>query len=201
MFRETTLNVLQQQYGYTNISDLMTRKAAVWDKYMGDIAARFVSEILNYNTCVSSALDYYWGKILKISRTFTDENGNEFSLTDDQFREVIKLRAFGTTWDGTAETMNKFLAGLFGERGGAFIVDRQDMTVQVYTFRFYLEDWERYLFTTQDILPRCAAIETNIYEISKDDLIGFEGTDYQSLPLYEDGEPNQNTVFWGGQTL
>lgn len=201
MFLEATLNVLQQQYGYTNISDLLTRKANVWDKYMGNIATRFVSEILDYNTCVPSALDYYWGKILKISRTFEDENGNEFSLTDDQFREVIKLRAFGTTWDGTVDTMNKFLAGVFGDRGGAFIIDKQDMTVQLYVFRFYLETWEKYLFVNKDILPRCAAIETSIYELVNDNLIGFQGSDYQSLSLYTDGEPNQDVIFWNGETI
>lgn len=201
MFRETSLNVLQQQYGYTNISHLMMQKAAVWDKYMGNVADRFVSEILDFNTCVPSALDYYWGKILKISRTFTDEHGNEFSLTDDQFREVIKIRAFGTTWDGTVSTMNEFLKDLFKDRGTVFLEDKQDMTTQIFVFTFLLEDWERYLFTEKDILPRCAAIKTSIYELSQEDLIGFEGSNYSSLPLYTDGEPNQDVVFWNGKTV
>ena len=201
MFRETSLNVLQQQYGYTNISDLIMKKAAVWDKYMGNVADRFVSEILDFDTCIPSALDYYWGKILKVSRTFTDEHGNEFSLTDDQFREVLKIRAFGTTWDGTVATMNEFLKGLFKDRGRVFVEDEQDMTTQIFVFTFLLEDWERYLFAEKDILPRCAGIETSIYELSQEDLIGFEGSDYNSLPIYEDGEPNQETVLWNGKTI
>lgn len=192
MFKEATLNVLQQQYGYTNVSDLMVRKAAVWDKYMGNIADRFVSEILDFNTCVPSALDYYWGKILKISRTFTDENDNVFTLTDDQFREVIKIRAFGTTWDGTISTMNLFLKQVFGSRGNVYMWDRQDMTAQIYVFAFRLEDWEKYLFLNKDILPRCAGVLTNIYELTTDTLFGFEGTEY--LPF------NQG-VFWTGRSI
>ena len=37
MFQEAALNVLQKQFGYTNVSDLIMKKAAVWDKYLGDI--------------------------------------------------------------------------------------------------------------------------------------------------------------------
>lgn len=192
MFREQSLNVLQQQYGYTNISDLMMRKAAVWDKYMGNIADRFLTEILDFDTCVPSALDYYWGKILKVSRTFTDENGNRFSLTDAQFREIIKIRAFCTTWDGTVITLNKFLGNLFADRGAVYMIDRQDMTAQIYVFSFKLEEWEKYLFLNKDILPRVAGVGTAIYELTTDTLFGFEGTEF--LPF------NQGTL-WQGKTL
>lgn len=201
MFREQSLNVLQSQYGYTNISDLMTRKAAVWDKYMGGIADAFVRDILDFNTCVSSALDWYWGKILKVSRTFTDESGNAFSLSDEQFREIIKIRAFATTWDGTVATLNAFLKNLFAGRGNVYMIDRQDMTAQVYVFTFLLEQWEKYLFLTQDILPRCAAVGTAIYELSIGSHIGFQGSNFQSLPLYENGDPNQNATFWNGKSM
>ncbi len=200
MFREQALNVLQQQYGYTNISDLMLKKADVWDKHMGNIAQRFINEILDFNTCVPSALDYYWGKMLKVSRTFTDMDGNKFSLTDDQFREVIKLRAFGTVWDGTVVSLNQFLGNLFADRGLVYMIDRQDMTTQIYVFTFRLEDWEKYLFIHKDILPRVAAVGTAIYELTSDTLIGFEGTDFQSLPLYANGTPNQQVTFWAGKS-
>lgn len=201
MFREQSLNVLQQQYGYTNISDLMMRKAAVWDKHMGNIAQQFVADILDFNTCVPSALDYYWGKLLKISRTFTDMDGNKFSLTDEQFREVIKIRAFATAWDGTITTLNRFLGNLFADRGLVYMIDRQDMNSQIYVFTYRLEDWEKYLFIHKDILPRVAGVGTAIFELATDTLIGFQGTDFQSWPLYTNGTPNQNTSLWRGKTI
>ncbi len=189
MFQEAALNVLQKQFGYTNVSDLIMKKAAVWDKYLGDISQKFVKEILDYNTCIPEALDYFWGKILKISRNFAAADGTIFSLSNDQFREIIKIRAFGTTWDGTITSMNAFLQNLFKDRGNAYLIDNLDMTVQIFVFDFILEDWESYLFTTQDILPRPAGVGTKIYQIDVENTFGFYGSDFQ---------PFGQGVFWDG---
>ena len=189
MFREISLNVLQKQYGYTNISDLILKRAAVWDKHMGNISETFVREILDYNTCIPEALDYFWGKMLKITRNFVDAEGKTFSLTNDQFREVIKIRAFGTTWKGDILSMNVFLKNLFKDRGNAYILDNLDMTVQIFVFDFILEDWESYLFTTQDILPRPAGVGTKIYQLDTENTFGFYGSDFQ---------PFNQGVLWDG---
>lgn len=192
MFRERTLDVLQKQYGYTNISDLLLKKAAVLDSHFGDIAESFVSEILDFDTCIPAALDYYWGKVFKLSRTFTDDNGNEFSLSDAQFRTLIKIRAFGTRWNGSALMMNEFLKELYRDRGTVYMVDRQNMTVQTYVFLFQLEPWERYLFIEKDVLPRPAGIGTAIYEITTEDTFGFHDTELQ---------PFNQGVFWRGKSI
>lgn len=189
-FRDIVLNTIQNQFAYTNISDLIVRRADVWDKHFGDISERFVNEILDYNTCVPSALDYFWGKILKISRNFTDADGKTFSLTDEQFREIIKIRAFGTTWQGDALSMNEFLKNLFGTRGTVYMVDSQDMTTQIFVFSFQLEPWEKYLFETQDVLPRPAGIGTSIYELDTSTIFGFQGSDFQ---------PFDQGTLWGGE--
>lgn len=192
MFRQAALDVLQKQYTYTNISDLVLRKAEVLDKAFGDLSDTFVREILDFDTCIPEALDNYWGKVFRISRTFTDGDGNEFSISYDQFRQLIKIRAFATRWDGTAASMNEFLRDLYKDRGIAYMIDRQNMTVQVYVFMFQLEQWERYLFTTKDILPRPAGVGTDIYELSESDLFGFQGTEFQ---------PFNQGVFWTGRVI
>ena len=178
MFKELTLNVLQKQYGYTNISDLLLKRAAVWDKYIGNISDIFIREVLDFNTCTAEALDNYWGKIFKISRTFKDNNDQTFTLTDEQFREIIKIKAFGISWQGDLASMNAFLYNLFKDRGTCFVVDNQNMTTQMFSFLFTLEDWERYLFTYKDILPRPAGIGTSVIKLS-DDLFGFDGSGLQ----------------------
>lgn len=192
MFREAALDVLQKQYTFTNISDLVLRKAGVLDNAFGDLSERFVREILDFDTCIPEALDYYWGKVFRISRTFSDDDGNEFSLTDDQFRQLIKIRAFATRWDGSALMMNEFLKDLYKDRGKAYMLDRQNMTVQVYVFMFGLEQWERYLFTNKDVLPRPAGVGTDIYEVDIGDLFGFQGTEFQ---------PFNQGVFWTGRVI
>lgn len=192
MFRERTLDVLQKQYGYTNISDLLLKKSVVLDAHFGDIAESFVTEILDFDTCIASALDYYWGKVFKLSRTFTDDEGNEFSLSDAQFRTLIKIRAFGTRWNGSALMMNEFLKELYRDRGTVYMVDRQNMTVQTYVFLFQLEPWERFLFIEKDVLPRPAGIGTAIYEITTEDTFGFHNTELQ---------PFNQGVFWRGKSI
>lgn len=189
MFREISLNTLQKQYGYTNISDLILKRAAVWDKHMGNISETFVKEILDYNTCIPEALDYFWGKILKITRNFNDADGSLFTLNDEQFREIIKIRAFGTTWQGDILSMNTFLGNLFKDRGNAYLLDNLDMSVQIFVFDFILEDWELYLFTTQDVLPRPAGVGTRIYQLDTENTFGFFGSNFQ---------PFNQGVFWDG---
>lgn len=192
MFRQAALDILQKQYTYTNISDLILRKNDVLDKAFGDLSERFVKEILDFDTCIPEALDNYWGKVFRISRTFTDDDDNEFTLSDSQFRQLIKIRAFATRWDGTAMSMNEFLRDLYKDRGLAYMLDRQNMTVQVYVFTFQLEQWERYLFTNKDVLPRPAAVGTDIYEVNIGDLFGFQGTEFQ---------PFNQGVFWTGRVI
>ena len=192
MFRQAALDILQKQYTYTNISDLILRKNDVLDKAFGDLSERFVKEILDFDTCIPEALDNYWGKVFRISRTFTDDDDNEFTLSDAQFRQLIKIRAFATRWDGTAMSMNEFLRDLYKDRGLAYMLDRQNMTVQVYVFTFQLEQWERYLFTNKDVLPRPAAVGTDIYEVNIGDLFGFQGTEFQ---------PFNQGVFWTGRVI
>ena len=83
--KKVALDNLYREFGYTNVSDLIVKRADVWDKYFGNIAEIFEQEILNLDTCVSEALDYYWGRLYKITRVFTDEHGEQFTLDDAMY--------------------------------------------------------------------------------------------------------------------
>ncbi len=190
MFKEVALDILQKQYGYTNVSDLMIKRATVWDNYLGDVSERFITEILDYNTCIPEALDFIWGRMLKVTRTFAGADGENFTLTDDQFREIIKIRAFGTIWDGSVYKMNRFLQDLFKNRGTAYVQDSLDMKYEIFVFDFMLEPWEEYLFLYKDILPRPAGVGIAIYNLFADSTFGFEGTEFQ---------PFNQGVLWNGQ--
>ena len=99
------------------------KRAAVWDKNFGDVAQRFENDILDFDTCDSTALDYFWGKIYRITRTFEDENGYPLVLSDEMFREILKIKAFGCRWDGTIAQINEFLKNLFADRVFAYVID------------------------------------------------------------------------------
>lgn len=178
-FEKVALDTLQRQFGYTNVSDLMMKRAAVWDKHIGRFSETFVNEILNFDTCIPEALDYFWGKKYKISRTFTDNDGNLFTLSNDTFREIIKIRAFGSRWNGSIAEMNEFLGNLFKDRGKAFINDPQDMTTEVFLFLFSLTPEELYLFKNKDILPRPAGVGVGVSEFPTGKVFGFVSYDNQ----------------------
>ena len=189
MFREKTRDILQKQYLYTNISDLLTRKADVWDKYLGPVSETFVSEVLDFDTCTTDALDYFWGKILKLSRTFY-LNGETLVLTDPQYREVLKIRAFSTRWQGDVQSLDVFMNEIFKARGKVYVVDPQNMTNMAYNFLFVLEPWEEKVFTYADILPRNAGIESEIHVIDMDTIFGFQGTELK---------PFNEGTYWPGK--
>ena len=100
--QQVVLDNLQRQFGYTNLSDLIVKKSEVWDKFFGNFSERFVEDILDFKTCVPAALDYYWGRLYGITRTFLGPNNEVITLDDDVFREIIAIKAFGCRWNGTA---------------------------------------------------------------------------------------------------
>lgn len=173
------LDNLQRQFGYTNLSDLIIKRASVWDKYFGQIAARFETEILSLDTCISNALDYYWGKLYKLSRSYTDANGNEVTLSDDLYREMLKIRAFGSRWNGTLGEMNEFLYNLFNGKKFITVTDSQSMSGGLKYEFSTLTDEELYLFANKDILPRQAGVGLEVHVIDVDRTFGFHGTELQ----------------------
>lgn len=172
-FKEITLNNLQRQFGYTNISDLLIKKSEIWDKRFGNLKDRLVRDIIDVNTCVPSALDNFWGRLYKITRTYVDNLGNTLVLTDDEFREMIKFKQFGSRWNGAIQSMNTFLNDIFKDRGNCYMIDKQDMTVEIFVFEFPLSDVELFLFKEKDILPRPAAVGVDIFEQGKGKWFGF----------------------------
>lgn len=176
--QKVVLDNLQRQFGYTNVSDLLLKKGSVWDKYFGNIADTFEKEVLDFNTCTSSALDNFWGKIYRITRTFKDENDVEFSINDKLFRDLIKIRAFCCRWNGTVAEVNEFLRNLYKDRGLAYMVDSQTMVLR-YEFVFPLTEIETYLFTHYDLLPRQAGVGFEIHVLTQQETFGFYGTELQ----------------------
>ena len=176
---QIALDNLQRQFGYTNVSDLIMKKAAVWDSYFGDIAEIFEKEILDLDTCIPDALDYYWGKLYKLSRVYINEDDETVSLSDDMFREMLKIRAFGSRWNGTLVQMNEFMNNLFKNRGFVFVTDSQSMSGGLKYDFTKLSQEELWWFTNKDILPRQAGVGLEIHVMEIDSTFGFYGTELQ----------------------
>lgn len=82
-------------------------------------------------------------------------------LTLEQKRLVLRLRYFQLISRGTVLQTNRFLTQLFGESGGAYVVDNNDMTI-TYVFQFVLPSALQFVFTFYDLLPRPAGVSVSI---------------------------------------
>lgn len=200
-YSDISLNILERQYGYTNIAKLMQERAAVLDNFLGDIVHDFTEQFFNIDTCTSEALDNYWGKLLNITRVFTDSENVTYTLTDDEFREVIKIKLFN--WDGSLVSLNEFFRNIFAERGSFFAVDTQDMTMIKFVIGFDLTDNEKALFTKFDIFPRPAGVGSRVQLIPSEQKYFSIGSydDYTESPIavgfgtYDNGNPTGNGKF------
>lgn len=188
-FSDLALDRIQRQFGYTNLSYLITQKAEIWDVF-SNLAKTFGTEIMGVETCIPDALDYFWGIIFKVTRNFK-VSGTSYTLTDDEFREVLKIRMFCTSWDGTVGSLNSFIGDLLKERGRAFIVDVQNMDGILFVSDFELDDWEKALFP--QILPRPAGVG---YEIE----FQIINKKYFGYGEYEEITPSPITVGFGTYT-
>ena len=182
-YQDSALNVLERQFGYTNIAALMVERAKVWDRFIGDIVTDLVNQFFNIDECLPVALENYWGKLLGITRVFDDGNGNVYTLTDDEFREIIKIKLF--FWDGTLVSLNDFFRNIFKDRGSFFAVDSQDMTMVKFIIGFALTANEAAMFTKFDIFPRPAGIGSKVQVIPSDQkYFGFCGVNqYTESPI------------------
>lgn len=194
-YQEVSTNVLERQFGYTNVAALMIERAKVFDQFLGNIVGDLVNQFFNIDECLPVALDNYWGKLLGITRIFEDGDGNVYTLTDDDFREIIKIKLF--FWDGSLISLNEFFRNIFGDRGSFFAVDTQDMTMIKFVIGFALTPNEIAMFTKFDIFPRPAGIGTRIQIIpSEQKYFGFAGYQtYTESPVtvgfgtYDNGNP------------
>lgn len=94
------------------------------------------------------------------------------SLTIEQQRLVIKLRYFQLTSRGTVPEINRFLNQLFGNQGGAFVIDPHDMSFAIYQFSFNPDSQLRFILDEFDLLPRPAGVGVR-WQVQMRPVFGF----------------------------
>lgn len=163
-----------KQYSFTNISDFIDRKGKFYDSFFDGLEGRLVDEVYNIDTCTISSLRNYWGKLYNIKPYFVDEDETIHILTDEEYRILVKMKAFCSCWDGTTYQLNAFIGKVFKDRGKVYASDTGGMVVD-YIFFFELPDWELNLYRNYDILPRNAGCGWTVNYVS-DEVFGFNGS-------------------------
>lgn len=131
------------------------------------------------------AVEEYWGFKEKPDLPFNQGvfyNGqqatNTYALGDDVFRRVIIAKAMANIAACDAFSLNAILSFFFDGRGKCYVTQPGSMVLN-YVFEFYLEAWEKALFTQNKIFPRPAGVLVTALELPEE-LWGFdEATDYQ----------------------
>lgn len=101
------------------------------------------------------------------------DNGNFSSITGEvsafsveTSRLALQLRYHQMTCSCTVPETNRMLARLFGDRGGAYILDGLNMT-QTYVFKFKPTSQETDLLTNYDLLPRPAGVGSEVLIVTE----------------------------------
>ena len=138
----------------------------------------FYTKIWNIETATKIGLDI-WGAIVNIPRNLDTDEGI-YSLSDEQYRKVILLKAFANIAATVPETFNRVLRTLFEYRGLCFCHDLGGMAMS-YVFMFKLEAWEKALFKAKDILPRPAGVLIALIELDEPVLWFEEAFTYDTI--------------------
>jgi len=203
--------ITQYQRDNSNLADIIER-LRLGLSVDNDIKS-FYDNFFNINTATGYWLDV-WGVIVGVDRYLQVPSDNTFfgfkegdalpfddgifysgtqptdtyALSDDIFRRVLIAKAMANIASCDASSLNAILSYFFQGRGKAYVTQPANMVMN-YVFEFYLEPWERALFTQQKIFPRPAGVYVNALELPEE-LWGFnEAFDYQ---------PFDNGIFYTG---
>lgn len=143
----------------------------------------FYNQVMNVKTAVGYGLDV-WGRIVGVSRyvnlSAADAFGfttgfkpfgeapffagfsstNNFALPDDQFRQLILVKAIANISDCSAPSLNRLIHLLFPGRGAAYVVDSGNMSM-IYRFGFSLTDVEIAILFQSGAIPHPAGVSVS----------------------------------------
>ena len=156
---------------YIDVFNLETANdfgCSVWAVILGIPLAIIIGSDLNQNP-------YGYGAYRKNfeNGNFVNTTGFAARLTLEQKRLVLRLRYYQLTSRCTLPEINAMLQELFGNLGGAYVLDGLDMTM-TYVFRFQPDYDLDFVLNFLDLLPRPAGVKMNRIVIGNK-AFGFEG--------------------------
>jgi len=90
-----------------------------------------------------------------------DGTTSNFPLTDEGFRVLILAKAYANITDGSIAAFNQILMLLFAGRGNSYVVDNQDMTMEV-NLPFTPSPFEVSIVVNSGVMPRPAGVSMSL---------------------------------------
>lgn len=168
-----TKHIFWQYNNAPNLNSLVNSKQAWYQTNQTQYWQDWVNNVLNITTANDYGLSI-WGILLGIPRTYLVD-GENMSLSTEQYRTVILARLRMLKTRGTIPEINSLLQFIFGKYGKAYVIDNYNMSL-TYVFDFQLTDLQLAVIRATGLLPRPAGVEAQIVSLIYD-TFGFEGSD------------------------
>lgn len=168
-------HVFWQYNNSPSINSLVSQKQDWYIENHQNFWQNWITNVLT----LSTANDYglaVWGNLLQTPRTWKI-NGENVTLTTQQYRTLLIARLRLLSIRGTVEEINGILNFLFKNYGKAWVIDNYDMTI-TYRFNFTLTDLQLEILRNLTLLPRPAGVEMQVIAVGND-VFGFNGSGCQ----------------------
>lgn len=197
--------VISQYANSPRLGQLIQNMAGYFDPTQN--LENFYNYVWNLDSAVGFGLDV-WGRIIDASRilqiptvqtTFGFNDGtnpsdyqpfgqapfydgpsatNSFSLSDEAYRTLLYVKAFGNICSTTIPALNQMLQTLFSGRGRCYVQDLGNMEMS-YTFEFALTPVEYAILNQAGVPPRPAGVQVFIFQLDLATTFGFAGSGLQ----------------------
>lgn len=167
-----TKHIFWQYNNAPNLNSLVNSKQAWYQTNQTQYWQDWVNNVLNITTANDYGLSI-WGILLGIPRTYLVD-GENMSLSTEQYRTVILARLKMLKMRGTIPEINSLLQFIFGKYGKAYAIDNYDMSI-TYRFNFSLTPLQIAVLQNVSILPKPAGVEINVVALGND-VFGFNGS-------------------------
>ena len=139
----------------------------------------FLVHVWQVDTANGIFLDDTWGKIVGVSRSIPTNPATV--LTDDQFRQLILLKALANISRASSYSINTLLLDWMAGRGRAYVNDLGNMEIR-YMFEFALEPFEIIIITQSGIFLRPAGVGGWMVNFALP-VFGFKGMTDGAVPF------------------
>lgn len=158
---------------------LLLQKEAWYKAHQKEFWEYWYNRVFNLETADAFGLQV-WGEILDFPRQVRTVDGQLNTLTDEQYRAVLKGQLLKFNMGATAPEVNKWLQVVFGSKGKVYCLDNLDMTVVPFVFEQSPSDEILWLLSNVDFLPRPAGVGYEVRIIGQD-VFGFNGSGLQTF--------------------
>lgn len=145
---------------------------------IGKLWESWLRDFHDIDTATEGGL-YLWGALLGVPRISYIDEGVEKTVSIEMYRRMLKARFFNFASNGTIPEINNYLRMVFGNKP-IFCRDNYDMTVTVVTYETLTAE-EIAVLLSEDFFPVPCGVKININTTSFEEILGFEGSELQTL--------------------